>query len=423
MIGILGSGPHESARTDSAPSIDLVAPHGTSRVEESSQGHSPGVEPLELRNLLAATLIDGPIALISEAGPNDTLNLSQDIGNVGVMPGVAVAGLIGDGLAGPADVDWYSFTLDRPASVALSVVGSGGNPSLKSVLGLYNNDPSNFQDWYNPLGHRLLAQDDGGTHGGNPSIGRDLGPGTYYVAISGAGNLDFHPFIAGSGHEGDTGSYHFLMTAAEIGTGVDGPIVLAADPSPDAVLASSPFVIRLGLSGPLDPSANLSQETVRLVFNPIGAFGDGQDQDVSLLGIYSSPEANELQLTLLGSPWAPGSTRSSSREATGRRAARTSPWPGRSPRRSTSPASRGIRGRAPRPTTPRARPTRSATSPAATSSASPARSETIPSTGPSPVSLRAMTSTCTTSASPAPAAMRSSPRSSPDASARRSTRE
>ena len=42
VIGILGSGPHESARTDSTPSIDLVTPHGASRVEVSSQGHSPG---------------------------------------------------------------------------------------------------------------------------------------------------------------------------------------------------------------------------------------------------------------------------------------------------------------------------------------------------------------------------------------------
>ena len=42
----------------------------------------------------------GPIALVSEAGPNDTLNLAQDVGSVGVMPGVAVAGLIGDGPAG-----------------------------------------------------------------------------------------------------------------------------------------------------------------------------------------------------------------------------------------------------------------------------------------------------------------------------------
>ena len=128
------------------------------------------------------------------------------------------------------------------------------------------------------------------------------------MAISGAGNFDFHPFIAGSGHEGGTGAYHFLFTATEIDSGIDGPIVLAADPAPDAVLASSPFVIRLGLSGALDPSANVSQETVRLVFNPTGTFGDGQDRDVSPPWIYFSPGANELQLTLQA-PLGPGSYR------------------------------------------------------------------------------------------------------------------
>ncbi|MEJ7638485.1 MAG: hypothetical protein WKF75_11055, partial [Singulisphaera sp.] len=264
-----------------------------------------GVEPLEVRNLLTATLTTGAGVLMSEAGPNDTLNSAQDVGNLGVTPRVVVAGLIGDGPAGPADVDWYSFTLDRPASLSLSARHRGANPPLKSVLSLYNIDPSNFQDSYNPLGHRLLAQDDGSRHGGDASIGRDLGPGTYYVAISGAGNFDFHPFIAGSGHGGGTGSYDFLISATELGSGVDGPTVLAVAPAPDAVLDSSPFVIRLGLSGAPGPSADVSQETVRLVFNPVGAFGNGQDHDVSLPGIYFSSAANELQLTLQA-PLGPG---------------------------------------------------------------------------------------------------------------------
>src|SRR3954451_15028605 len=82
-----------------------------------------GLEPLEVRNLLAATLMAGPISLITELGPNDTLDLAQDVGDLGRRRGVAVAGLIGDGPAGPADVDWYRFTLDRPAHVSLSAKG------------------------------------------------------------------------------------------------------------------------------------------------------------------------------------------------------------------------------------------------------------------------------------------------------------
>ena len=47
-----------------------------------------------------------------------------------------------------------------------------------------------------------------------------------------------------------------------IDAGIDGPIVLAADPAPGAVLAGSPFVIRLGLSGALFQS---------LLRNPLGS--------------------------------------------------------------------------------------------------------------------------------------------------------
>ena len=113
------------------------------------------------------------------------------------------------------------------------------------------------------------------------------------------------PSSPGAVTSGGTGAYYFEITATEIDAGVGGPIVLAADPAPDVVLAGSPFVIRLGLSGPLDPPANVSEETVRLVFNPVGTFGDAQDQGVSLLEIYFSPGSSELQLTLQA-PLGPG---------------------------------------------------------------------------------------------------------------------
>jgi hypothetical protein len=245
-----------------------------------------GVEPLEVRNLLTAIVAIGPAYVMSEASPNDTLDNAQDVGDPGLMPHVVVAGQVGDGPAGAADVDWYRFVLERPTTVSLSSETRGAGPALKSVLSLYNSDPFNFQDAYNPLGHRLLARDDGGTHGGNASIGRDLGPGTYYVAVSGSGNLDYHPYIAGSGHGGSTGSYYFQVAAAGVDSGAEGPTVLAADPAPDAVLSSSPFMIRLGLSGAPGPLAVVSSATVRLVFNPTGAFGYG--------GIGTSPRPRSI---------------------------------------------------------------------------------------------------------------------------------
>ena len=133
-----------------------------------------------------------------------------------------------------------------------------------SVLSLYNNDPQDFGDPYDLDGHRLLAQVEANPSDGDADYVQDLGPGDYFVAISGAGNLDFSPVIAGSGYDGATGSYELTIHATDLGLSGDGPTVLSSDPAAGAVLDSSPLAIRLEMSGPLDPGTIVPGQTVQL---------------------------------------------------------------------------------------------------------------------------------------------------------------
>src|SRR5262249_52408871 len=157
------------------------------------------------------------------------------------------------------------------------------------VLSLYNNDPFDFADLYDPLGHRLLAQAEGAS-GSVTTLSQALAPGTYFVAVSGAGNRDFHPLVPNSGYPGRPGDYSLQLTATDLGLlSTDGPVVLATSPGTGSALDRSPLVIRVDLSGPLDPGTVLAGQTVRLTFNSTGAFGDG-DLDVPLTSVsYSDP--------------------------------------------------------------------------------------------------------------------------------------
>src|SRR5205085_3183268 len=120
-----------------------------------------------------------------------------------------IHGTIGNGTAGAADVDWYRFTLTQATTVTLTGTPLAGQAG--PVLSLYNNDPNNALDLYDPLGHRLLAQAVGVADGGTTLTGA-LGPGPYFVAASGAGNQLFHPFMEASGHPEPQGTYQLSPT-------------------------------------------------------------------------------------------------------------------------------------------------------------------------------------------------------------------
>ena len=262
------------------------------------------VETLEPRSLPAALSWAGLLHPVAEAEPNGTLDRAQDLGSISLTSRAEVVGNIGQGAAGAADVDWYQFELTAPTDIHLATLDAQGGSSLVSVLSLYNSDPlppasanSTYTDAFDPLHHRLLAQDDGAAHGGDASLDRLLGPGTYYVAVSGSGDRYFNPFLAGSGNAGSTGAYGLLLTATAAGVAAtDGPAVLTADPAPGSTLAQSPFVIRLDLSEALKASSIISGRTVKLISNLNGTFGDGHDRPVPLAAVQFSTAANELQI-------------------------------------------------------------------------------------------------------------------------------
>jgi hypothetical protein len=261
-------------------------------------------EELESRLALAAPVWPGLIHPIQESEPNDTLDQAQSLGSLSATGRGEVIGRIGNGAAAASDVDWYSFTLDRPAHVTLITLDLPVNSPFVSVLSLYNSDIVVPGDSYD--GHRLLAQDDGAAYGGDARLERALSAGVYYVAVSGSGNRHFHALIAGSGYPGSTGDYGLQITAVDLDIRAgDGPAVLATDPAPGADLDHSPFVLRADLSAALDPRSLILGSTVRLVYNAVGTFGDGRDQAVALAQSNFSAQANELQLQA-AAPLRPG---------------------------------------------------------------------------------------------------------------------
>jgi hypothetical protein len=240
----------------------------------------------------------------SSVEPNDTVLKAENLGNLSSTPRLEVIGTIGNGPAGARDVDWYSFTLTSPTTVSVRTLDHGVSNALTAVVSLYNTDPFDSGDPYDPTGYRLLAQGVG-TAQADASVTQALAAGTYYVAVSGSGNRYFHPLMTGSGYPGTTGNYGLLVTGQSIPIDPSGgPIVLGSDPGP-TVLASSPLILRVELSSALDPSTIALGQNVNLLLNPTGTFGNGNDQNVPLAGFNLSTAGNELQVTP-AAPFQPG---------------------------------------------------------------------------------------------------------------------
>ncbi len=260
------------------------------------------LEPLEVRWLPSTTGVQLP--------PAETINLADNLGTLGAP--VQASGSIGGGPQGAADVAWYHFQLGRASQVDLTVRTPAGDSPFASVLSLFNSDPNDawnpygdpnaYGDPYDPTGHRLMEQVQANPGTGTAQLVQDLSPGDYYVAISGAGNLDFSPVVAGSGFDGATGSYVLSASATDLGLSSSGPTMIASDPAAGATLNSSPLAIRVAMSGALDPNTlNLGQD-VQLLSLPAGG---GPASPVTLAGINFSAANDELQL-FPQAPLAPG---------------------------------------------------------------------------------------------------------------------
>src|SRR5438067_674819 len=109
------------------------------------------VEPLEERFLLSAAL--GALPVVLQTPGHATLDQAQDLGDL-TGTGAAVQGAIADA----TEVDWYALTVSQPADLSLTAVDPASQGHAAVALSLYNSDPFDFSDLYDPLGHRLLAQ-------------------------------------------------------------------------------------------------------------------------------------------------------------------------------------------------------------------------------------------------------------------------
>jgi hypothetical protein len=250
-------------------------------------------EALEARELLSAGL-----PTLTEVEINDTLNQAQNLGDPTAGGGLKVLGTIGNSPAAAADVDWYQFSLSRATRLDLTAAPQTAGGSFAPLLSLYNSDPFDFGDPYDPVsfGHRLLAQDDGAGHKGTASLDVSLAAGTYYLAVSSSGNRYFDPFIADSGEAGSTGPYQLFFQTTDLGLGShDGPMLLGSDPGSGTLLNRSPFVIRADLSAALAPESIRLGQDVQLLYSRDGDFV-GNAQLVPLARANFSAAADELQL-------------------------------------------------------------------------------------------------------------------------------
>ncbi len=91
----------------------------------------PGVEQLDVRCLMSAGV--GPIVLL-ETEPNDTVDVAQNLGNLGRGGHVDVLGVVGNAATGGADVDWYRFTVGIASHVNLAIAGR--DASSQPILSL-----------------------------------------------------------------------------------------------------------------------------------------------------------------------------------------------------------------------------------------------------------------------------------------------
>jgi hypothetical protein len=231
----------------------------------------------------------------------ETLLGAADLGTLGIGRQVGAGAVIGAGPAQAADVFWYEFHVPDQVTehVRVSALTREIGSPLVATVSLFNDAPFdqfNPIDYYTPTGHRMLAQDDAGSHGGDAVIDRLLGPGDYWVAVSGSGNDNFSQTLADSGLAGSTGAFQLSVAASDPGPGYSDPntpVVLASDPALGAVLDRSPFLLRFDLNTPIDPGT----VTPQLFFNTTNDFSFGPSctaAPVSLGNVSFEPVANEL---------------------------------------------------------------------------------------------------------------------------------
>jgi hypothetical protein len=190
------------------------------------------VEYLERRDLPSASW-PGLMQPVSADGVNHTIDQRQDLGTLSPAAGLGVVGTIANTPSGGGEVDFYQFTLGNAAQVQISTLDHAGGSGLSTVLTLYQPNSQTI------TGYQVIAQDDGSTHGGDAALSQTLLAGTYVIAVSGAGNRYFYPYLDGSGYPGSTGSYGLSIQARPPGPPASSPPPVTPNPVADDTVATA----------------------------------------------------------------------------------------------------------------------------------------------------------------------------------------
>lgn len=164
------------------------------------------LESLETRSLLSADSWPGLLHPQFDAEPNNTLDAAQDIGRVRRDRVAEIIGSIGPGTGLDTDVDWFRFKLESSGHVQITSLPNTDGANTPVVLTLYGDQLAEF-DPAVPLQHRLLGRRESDPATAGAQLDVQLSAGTYFVAVSGAGNRHFHPFVADSGLPGAATDY------------------------------------------------------------------------------------------------------------------------------------------------------------------------------------------------------------------------
>ena len=143
---------------------------------------------------------------------------ANDIG----APPADVTGSIGDEPVGSLDVDFYAVSAAAGQTIGFDIDAQELGYALDAELRLFD-----------PSGNELAFSDDGtdpdsGLPGSDPYIEYTFAAGgTYYIAVSGAPNDVYSPFVEGSGVPGDQGDYELHVRHVGAGNDLNGTIPTA----------------------------------------------------------------------------------------------------------------------------------------------------------------------------------------------------
>lgn len=137
-------------------------------------------------------------------GTNDTYLTAQNLGPI-PLAGLTVFGSRLDALPGANSVDFFGFSLASAAQISFTVTTDGG-PSL-------TNDP--MVGLFSASGVRLAYNDDNGVNW-DSFLSQSLGPGNYYVAVTGYDDADFNSTAINFSDEGKSFAYALTIQAAPV---------------------------------------------------------------------------------------------------------------------------------------------------------------------------------------------------------------